>query len=80
MMAEKITLELPEAVVERAHAAAGRTGRTIEQVLAEWIARGAEHDAEALIVPGAEYPIYTPLGNEAAAQVLLDTLCSTRFD
>jgi len=29
---------------------------------------------EALLMPGAEYPIYTPLGNEAAAQTLWEVL------
>ena len=72
-MVEKVTLQLPEKVIERAHVAANRTGRAIEQVLTEWVARGAERDVESLIVPDAEYPIYTPFGNEAAVQVLLDT-------
>jgi hypothetical protein len=74
IMVEKVTLELPEEVVQRAHATASRTGRAVEQVLTEWIARGAERDVESLIVPNVEYPLYTPFGNEAAAQVLLDTL------
>lgn len=73
-MVEKVTLELPEEVVQRAHTTANRTGQAFEQVLTEWIARGAERDVESLIVPGVEYPIYTPFGNEAAAQVLLETL------
>ncbi|MHB8625038.1 MAG: hypothetical protein ACYDBJ_07390 [Aggregatilineales bacterium] len=73
-MVEKVTLELPEEVVQRAYTAANRTGRALEQVLTGWIVRGAERDVESLIVPGAEYPIYTPFGNEAAAQVLLETL------
>ena len=73
-MAEKVMLELPVEVAQRAHTAANRTGRAFEQVLTDWIARGAERDVESLIVPGLEYPIYTPFGNEAAAQVLLDTL------
>jgi hypothetical protein len=73
-MVEKVTLELPEDVVQRAHTAASRTGRAFEQVLTEWIARGAERDVESLIDSDIEYPIYTPFGNDAAAQVLLDTL------
>jgi hypothetical protein len=73
-MVEKVTLELPEEIAQRAHTAARRTGRAFEQVLADWVARGADRDLESLIVPDVEYPIYTPFGNEAAAQVLLDTL------
>ena len=52
----------------------GCTGRAYEQVLTESLTRGAERDLDSLIVPGLEYPIYTPFGNEAAAQVLLDAL------
>ncbi len=77
-MAEKITLELPEAVVQRAQAAAARTGRAVEQVLADWVARGAERDVEALLIPGVEYPIYTPFGGEEAAQVLNEALKAHR--
>jgi hypothetical protein len=73
-MTEKVTLELSEEMIQRAHAAADRTGRAFEVVLADWIARGAERDVESLIIPGVEYPIYTPFGNEGAAQVLQDTL------
>ncbi len=73
-MVEKVTLELLEAVVQRARATANRTRRAFEQVLAEWLERGAERDVESLIISGVEYPIYTPVGNEAAAQVLLDAL------
>ncbi len=31
-------------------------------------------EEEALLISGAEYPIYTPLGNEAAAQTLWEVL------
>jgi len=31
-------------------------------------------EEETLLIPGAEYPIYTPLGNEAAAQTLWEVL------
>jgi hypothetical protein len=73
-MSEKVTLELSEDVVRRAHATANRTGRALEVVLADWIARGAERDVESLIIPGVEYPIYTPFGNEEAAYSLQTTL------
>jgi len=77
-MVEKVTLEIPDGVVHRAQAASTRTGRAFEQVLAEWLVRGAEYDAELLLIPGAEYPIYTPVGNEAAAHVLMETLKAHR--
>lgn len=73
-MAEAVTLELPDEVVRRAREAAQRTGRRIEEVLAEWISRGAASDDTTLLLPGAEHPIYTPYGNETAAQGLLDAL------
>ncbi len=71
-MTEKVTLEIPDEVVQQAQAASTRTGLPLEQVLADWLVRGAERDVESLLIPGAEYPIYTPLGNEGAAQVLLE--------
>ena len=73
-MAETITLELPNEVAHRAREAARRTGRQMEDVLINWISRGAVSDDTTLLVPGATYPIYTPYGNEAAAQGLLDAL------
>ena len=73
-MTEKVTLELSEEMIQRAHATAHRTGRAFEVVLADWIARGAERDVELLIIPGVEYPIYTPFGNEGTAYALQTTL------
>jgi hypothetical protein len=69
-MAETITLEIPEEVAARAREAAERSGRALEAVLTAWLERGAEQDVSVWLTPGAEYPIYTPYGNEAAAQVV----------
>ena len=69
-----VTLELPEEVTRRAEEKARRTGRPLESVLTEWIERGAAGEDVAPLVPGTEYPIVTPYGNEAAARVLLDAL------
>jgi hypothetical protein len=77
-MTEKVTLNLPDEVLQRAQVAANRTGRPFEDILTEWVARGSEIDVETLINPNLEYPIYTLLGNEAAAQVLRDALISHR--
>lgn len=38
-MSETITLEVPEALVHSARAVAARTGRRVEDVLAEWLAQ-----------------------------------------
>lgn len=73
-MAEAITLELSDEVARHAREAARRTGRQVEDVLTDWISRGAVSDDTTLLVPGAAYPIYTPYGNEVAAQGLLDAL------
>jgi hypothetical protein len=73
-MTEKVILELPDEMLQRAQAAAKRTGRDVQEVLKDWIARGAERDVESLILPNVEYPIYTLLGNEAAAPILLEAL------
>lgn len=73
-MVEKITLELPDEVLKRAQVAANRSGQDVQAVIMDWITRGAELDVAALLNPNVEYPIYTPFGNEEAAQVLRDTL------
>ena len=73
-MAEAVTLVLPDDVAHQARETARRTGRPMEEVLADWIRRGAASDDMASLAPGVEYPLYTPYGNEAAAQGLLDAL------
>jgi hypothetical protein len=73
-MTETVTLELPEEVANRAREAATRLNRPLEAVLTEWIERAAQSEDTTLLLSSAEYPIYTPYGNEAAAQVLWDTL------
>lgn len=73
-MAEAVTLELSDDVVRQARESAHRTGRLVEDVLTDWISRGAASDDTTRLVPGDAYPIYTPYGNEAATQGLLDAL------
>jgi hypothetical protein len=46
-------------------------------VLTGRIRRGAASEAIASLAAGVEYPLYTPYGNEAAAQGLLDALHAT---
>jgi hypothetical protein len=72
-MATTITLELPDEVARRAQAVAERTGRPLGEVLADWLGQAAALDA-ANLHPEAIQPIFTPYGNEAAAQSLLDAL------
>ncbi len=73
-MAEAITLALPDDVARQAREIARRTGRPMEDVLTDWIRQGAAHDDSTLLESGTSYHIYTPYGNEAAAQALLDAL------
>ena len=73
-MAEAVTLELPEDVARQAREVSGRTGRQMADVLTDWLRWGAASDGTMLLMPGTEYPIYTPYGNEPAAQGLLDAL------
>ena len=73
-MSEKIILELPEEVARRAHETSERTGRSLESILIDWLEQSA---AQADIYPlhsDTEYTLYTPYGNETAAQVLMDFL------
>jgi hypothetical protein len=76
-MAQTVTLELSDDVARRAREAAHRTGRRLEDVLTEWIGRVAASEEAMLLMPDSAYPIYTPYGNEAAAQELLDALTSS---
>lgn len=74
-MPEPITLELSEATFSRVQQLADRAGQTVETLLTSWI----EHNATVAediypLVAGATYEIVTPLGNDAAAAVLLQTL------
>jgi len=78
-MAEAIMLELSDDVARQAREAAHRTGRQMEEVLADWIRCGAASEDTARLITDAEYPIYTPYGNEAAAHGLLDALNAARL-
>lgn len=73
-MSEAVTLELPEEVMRRAQEVAQRTGRQMADVLTDWLRWGAASEVTTLLMPGADYPIYTPYGNESLAQDLLDAL------
>jgi hypothetical protein len=73
-MAEAVTLELPEEVARQAREVAHRTGRRMADVLTDWLRWGAASDGSILLRPDVDYPIYTPYGNESAAQGLLDAL------
>lgn len=73
-MSEKITLDLPDEVVQRAHTEAERSGRPYEQVLVDWLIRESRRNLESRLAPGVEYPIYTPFDMDEAAQVLKEAL------
>jgi hypothetical protein len=73
-MAESVTLDLPDDVTRRAREDAQRSGREVEDVLVEWIQRGIAAMDGTWLMPGVDYPIWTPYGNEAAAEVLLEVL------
>jgi hypothetical protein len=73
-MSVMISLELSDEMVNRAKEIADKTGRRFEAVLTEWIERGSVGDDISPIIPGAEYAIYTPYGNEEAARILTDFL------
>ena len=67
-----ITLDLPETLTAYAREVAEQTGRTVEDVLVEWLNRGAHDDG--LIDAHTAYHLYTPYGNEHAADILMDAL------
>ena len=73
-MAQSVTLELPEELVNRAREAADASHRPVEAVLTEWLEWGASNQETTFVLSGAEYHIFTPYGNEKAAQILSDFL------
>ncbi len=73
-MSKTVMLHLSDDVAHYARETARRTGRQVEDVLTDWIRRAVADDDTTLLVPDAEYPIYTPYGNEAVAQRLLNAL------
>jgi hypothetical protein len=77
-MSEQFTVELSEETARRVQETANRSGRPVEAILSEWIERSALAEEFAPLLPGVEYPIYTPLGNEAAAAVLMELLKETQ--
>jgi hypothetical protein len=76
-MSEQVVLKLSDRVARRARETSKRTGRSFETVLIEWLERGAASGDIWPLIPNVEYEIFTPYGNEAAAQVLLDFLKET---
>ena len=56
-MAEAVTLVLPDEVARQARETARRTGRRMEEVLTDWLRRGAASADMASLVAGVEYPL-----------------------
>ncbi len=77
-MAEAVTLQLPDEVARHARATARRTGRPIEDVLTEWLAWVVTSEDASGPHAGDVYPLFTPYGNEAVAQSLLNALAKRR--
>jgi hypothetical protein len=74
-MTEMVKLELSDEILNHAKESASRTGQSLEEVLLNWLERGASTEKDIYpLVPGAEYPIYTPFGNEAVAEQLWQIL------
>ena len=73
-MSEKVMLELPENIAQRARKASERSGRSFETILIDWLERSAAQDDIHPHIPDTAYTIETPYGNEAAAKILMDYL------
>ncbi len=67
-MTVKITLELPERVIEQARAEAVRRGNPVENILTEWLEAAASQELESL--SQGTHHVYTPLDSEATAHDL----------
>ncbi|MDQ2808554.1 MAG: hypothetical protein M3Z04_16845 [Chloroflexota bacterium] len=73
-MNRTVTLDLPADVLDQAGAIAQRTGRSLETLLAEWIARDVASDPTTLFTPDAEYDIPSVYGDYEAAKILMKLL------
>jgi hypothetical protein len=72
-MSEIVRLELPDTLFRQAKELAVNTGRSLEDVLTQWLKQGAVHDI-APLDPDVEYPIYTIFGMEEASQKMWEYL------
>ena len=72
-MTQKITLDLPESIVEKAQALAKRKGRSISALFVELI----EQDASVGSTQSILYPTETPYGNEEAAKIMQEMIQSS---
>lgn len=73
-MFETVTLQIPDELANRAKETAARTGRSLESVLVEWLTWSADVSAQSGSPEQASFEIYTPYGNDEAAQILADVL------
>jgi hypothetical protein len=72
-MSEVVTLELPDALAQRAHAVAMQSGRRVEDVLIEWLDRAAT-EVPIELLPDEEVLALRDLELDAAQQAELSEL------
>lgn len=72
-MTERVTLELPEPLVERARAVATRTQRRVEEVLVEWLDHAAA-EVPVVLLPDDQVLALRDLELDATAQAELSDL------
>jgi len=73
-MNRTVTLDLPQELLDQASEVAQQSGRTLEAVLAAWIARGVVEDTTATFSTEGEYYIYAPQADAEASNVLRQAL------
>ncbi|MDQ2808555.1 MAG: hypothetical protein M3Z04_16850 [Chloroflexota bacterium] len=74
-MNRTVTLDLPAEVLDHANRVAEQSGRTLETLLAEWIARDVADAAVTAMFPmDREYYIYTPEAGDGASNVIYQAL------
>ena len=77
-MANPITLNLPDKIMEKVEETAVSLGRNVETLLEEWISqRVYADDVMTVLTRATSLPIYTPLGGEKTAQALWEYLQET---
>ena len=73
-MSEKVVLELPDEITQKAREESTRTGQNFENILIDWLKRSAANVDVYPLIADAEYAIETPYGNQDAAQTLMNFL------
>ena len=69
-MNEHVLLEVPESIANHAREVAQQTGRSFEDVLTEWLERGAASESIYPLRTDVHYEVWSPYDSAEAAATL----------